>query len=256
MSTIRSRFTRSALACLVFGGLAANDGAAQPGSLDAGFDAGTNIGAIHSLAVQLDGKILIGGDPGAGRDAITFARLLSDGSADPAFDTGSGVNGAVHRILVQEDGRILIAGAFTTYNGIASPGVARLNNDPAPGFLQFLSASFRVPEESGPATITVRRIGGSQGGVSVNYEVRRGTARSGKDFAPRSGRLSFADAETVKTFTVPVRDDASAEGEETIQLLLSHPHGGARLGEPAEAVLTIVENDRDPERSDRRPDRQ
>jgi hypothetical protein len=81
----------------------------------------------------------------------------------------------------------------------------------------------------------------------VNYEVRGGTAKPGQDFLSRSGNITFADGETVKTFIVPIRDDLLVEGDETIQLLLRHPRDGAQLGDPVEALLTIFENDRTPD---------
>jgi len=47
---------------------------------------------------------------------------------------------------------------------------------------------------------------------------------------------------------LPIIDDAVYEGNETVNLVLSSPTGGATLGSPSAAVLTIVEND--PQSSD------
>jgi uncharacterized delta-60 repeat protein len=205
-----------------------------------------------AVAVQEDGRILYAGTshpPGTDPPALGLVRLNADGTFDPTFQAGTGFElaGYVQAITLQADGKVLIGGGFITVNGVPRIGIARLNNDPAPGFIQFLSAQFRVLEESDAPTITVRRTGGSRGAVSVNYEVRAGTAQPGQDFLSRSGNITFADGETVKTFPVPIRDDELVEGDETIQLLLRHPRGGAQLGDPVEALLTIFENDRTPD---------
>ena len=99
------------------------------GSLDAGFDPG--LGAdndVWAIAVQGDGKILIGGDftsyDGTARNRL--ARLNADGSLDTTFDPGSGADSTVFRIAVQGDGRILIAGAFTEYDGTPRNRIARI----------------------------------------------------------------------------------------------------------------------------------
>lgn len=204
-----------------------------------------------AVAVQADGKILYAGTshPAASYPLQAgLNRLNVDGTLDPTFQAGAGSElfGYVQAIALQADGKVLIGGGFITVNGTPRIGIARLNNDPAPGFIQFLSRHFRVLEEFGPATFTVVRTGGSLGTVSVNYTVRAGTAKPGQDFQPHSGRLVFADGETVKTLVVSIVDDALVEGDETIELQLSHPRG-ALLGEPAEAVLTIWENDRAPD---------
>ncbi|HEU0010326.1 MAG TPA: Calx-beta domain-containing protein [Verrucomicrobiae bacterium] len=226
------------------------------GSLDEGFNpqlcCASDDPVGVAVAVQEDGRILYAGTsypPGTYPPQTGLNRLNADGSLDPTFQAGAGfeLEGYVQAIALQADGKVLIGGGFITVNGVPRIGIARLNNDPAPGFIQFLSRHFRVLEEFGPATFTVRRTGGSLGAVSVHYEVRAGTAKPGQDFQPRSGRIVFADGETVKTISVSVGDDALVEGDETIQLLLSHPRGGAQLADPAEAVLTIGENDREPD---------
>ncbi|MCB0768305.1 MAG: thrombospondin type 3 repeat-containing protein, partial [Flavobacteriales bacterium] len=104
------------------------------GSLDTSFDPG--IGAdndVRSIAVQSDGKILIGGQfasyDGTSRNRI--ARLNTNGSLDSSFDPGSGANNAdgVLAIEIISDGKIIIGGNFNTYDGISRSGVARLNTN-------------------------------------------------------------------------------------------------------------------------------
>ncbi len=102
------------------------------GSLDAAFTPGTGPNAaIHTAALQPDGKIIIGGFfttyNGITRNYI--ARLNSDGSLDASFNPGSGANNLVITTSIQPDGKIIIGGYFTTYNGLARSRIARLNSD-------------------------------------------------------------------------------------------------------------------------------
>lgn len=108
--------------------------------------------------------------------------------------------------------------------------------------VQFSSGTYSVNENAGSRTITVTRTGGTSA-VGVSYATSNGTATAGSDYTSSSGTLSFATNETSKTFTVPIIDDASVEGDQTVNLTLSNPSGGATLGSPATAVLTIVDND-------------
>ncbi len=125
---------------VVGGAFATVDGAERPrlarfaadGSLDATFAAafGTN-DIIRAIAVQADGKILVGGDfwsvGGVSRQVV--ARLNPDGSLDETFGAVTGPNGTVHSIVVQADGRVLIGGWFTTVDNQSANRIARLNAD-------------------------------------------------------------------------------------------------------------------------------
>jgi uncharacterized delta-60 repeat protein len=87
---------------------------------------------VYALAVQPDGRIVIGGDFTSYNGVTNFnhiARLNADGSVDASFTPGAGVNGSVRAISVQLDGKILIGGIFTNVNGFARNRVARLNSD-------------------------------------------------------------------------------------------------------------------------------
>lgn len=86
--------------------------------------------AVHAIALQPDGKAIIGGDftiANGGRPRI--ARMRIDGFADTSFNIGTGANARVSAVLVQPDGKVVIAGAFTTFNGVLRNRIARLNAD-------------------------------------------------------------------------------------------------------------------------------
>jgi hypothetical protein len=114
---------------------------------------------------------------------------------------------------------------------------------PTNGTFAFSSATYSVNEGAGTVTIEVKRTDGGVGAVSVNYAATSGTATDGQDFTAVSGTLDFAANEFTKTFTIVINNDTLVENDEIINLTLSNPTGGAVLGTPATAVVTIVDND-------------
>ena len=68
----------------------------------------------------------------------------------------------------------------------------------------------------------------------TNCDVVTGVASSRCDYATSVGRLSFAAGETSKTISIPIVDDAFAEGNESFTITLSNaigaPAGHARHG--------------------------
>lgn len=92
--------------------------------------AGTN-NEVHAIAVQPDGKIVIGGvfTNYNGTTTNRIARLNADGTLDNSFNSGTGASSTVYSISLQDNGKIIIGGHFTTYNSTARIRVARLNAD-------------------------------------------------------------------------------------------------------------------------------
>jgi len=94
------------------------------GILDTGFDPGVGItntsgvlAKLLSVAVQEDGKVVIGGDfiqyNGVSRKYL--ARLNSDGSLDTNFNSaGTLTNNLVYTIAIQDNGKILVGGTLSS----------------------------------------------------------------------------------------------------------------------------------------------
>jgi hypothetical protein len=80
-----------------------------------------------SVAVQPDGKIVLGGDFTIPHNRI--ARLKPDGKIDPDFNPGTGANALVYCVAVQADGRIVLGGYFTTVNDTLREYIARLDKN-------------------------------------------------------------------------------------------------------------------------------
>ncbi|MBD2314037.1 hypothetical protein H6G20_20415 [Desertifilum sp. FACHB-1129] len=114
-----------------------------------------------------------------------------------------------------------------------------------PGSLQFSASTFRISEDGTPITaVTVTRIGGSQGEVSVVLTLTDGSATAPDDYDNTPIVVTFADGDiTPKTVNIPIVDDDLVEGDETVNLFLSNPSGGATLGSNQTATLIIIDND-------------
>ncbi|HEY8402551.1 MAG TPA: T9SS type A sorting domain-containing protein [Cytophagaceae bacterium] len=100
------------------------------GTLDPTFAAGMGANnSIRTLAIQSDGKILVGGDFTSfnGVSMNYIARLNADGTVDNSFTFGSGANYYVYSIAIQSDGKILAGGGFTSFNGVSANRIVRLN---------------------------------------------------------------------------------------------------------------------------------
>jgi uncharacterized delta-60 repeat protein len=107
------------------------------GSVDTSFNPGsgvlpeTPLTTVYAVAIQSNGKILIGGNfTEVGGDTRQYvARLNTDGSVDSGFDTSTGANDTVRALDLQSDGKVVIGGEFTLIHSTAITGTARLNID-------------------------------------------------------------------------------------------------------------------------------
>ncbi|MBC8094581.1 MAG: DUF11 domain-containing protein, partial [Akkermansiaceae bacterium] len=88
-------------------------------------------GSVYALAIQGDGKILIGGEFSIvnGQNRNRIARLNQNGSLDNSFFVTSGADGTIFNINPQTDGTIYVGGAFTSFNDTHRLGFTRLNAD-------------------------------------------------------------------------------------------------------------------------------
>jgi len=108
------------------------------GSLDKSFNPGSGLNdsissnpKIHSLVIQSDGKILVGGCFYGEYKCVRpfLARLKIDGSLDTSFKpNGANFGDEINSIAIQPDGKVLIGGNFTSYNNLSTPRICRILN--------------------------------------------------------------------------------------------------------------------------------
>ena len=163
--------------------------------------------------------------------------ILPDSIVEPAETFGV-------RLSNPTNGALL--GASTYIQNQLRDGSSGGGGNPAGGALAFSTTAFVVSESVGAAVITVNRSGSTTGAVSVHYATSNGSA-SAADYTSASGTLNWAAGDsTAQSFSVAINDDALAETNETIVLTLTSPTGGAALGNPVTATLTINDNDHTP----------
>ena len=112
----------------------ARDSSFNPSPQGGGFG---GVPHVFSIAMQPDGKILAGGHFSTigGQIRNNIARLNTDGTADPAFNSdvhgGDSAAIAVYTIALQADGKVLVGGSFIRIGALTRNCIARL--DPATG---------------------------------------------------------------------------------------------------------------------------
>ena len=125
----------------------------------------------------------------------------------------------------------------------ASATIVIADNDQAPlsGLVQFSGAEYSVGETDTILRVTVQRVNGSSGSITVNYQTVDDTAKADGDYTANSGALTFSDGETTKTIEVIIIDDEAVEDDELLKIQLS----GENLGSPILATIVITDNDTD-----------
>lgn len=191
-------------------------------------------------------------------------RLLPDGTMDPSWQLPR--QEAVRALLGTLPNGDVIAYAGTRGSGVPWEGeqlgavghwtILHIRaNPPASGFLAGMVkvlipyedphltvdvANLWVLEFAGTARIVCRRLGDASQPASIEFKTTDGTALAGQDFDAVAGTLTFAAGETQKVIEVPIRNDDSAEGDETFHVVFASPQGIAEV-HTVDVPVTIVD---------------
>lgn len=119
-----------------------------------------------------------------------------------------------------------------------------------PGIFSLEDADIFVNEDVGTIDVTIHRIDGSDGRVSINYRTSDATTTTNSfrdplknDYVSQSGNFTFADGETSRSVSIPITDDTKREGDEYFRLVISGASGGATLGSRDEQNITIIDDE-------------
>jgi hypothetical protein len=196
-------------------------------------------------------------NPADGTTTLVGTTLGVSGTVN-GFDIPEGVNASTSGGPVTGTGyaALTVAGVARLYTVDLSAGTAALVGTigsgttaisglavvPA-GTIEFQSATYSVAESGTSATLTLTRSGGSAGAVSVTVDAVGGTATAGTDFPGGPYTVNFADGQTTATLTVPLTDDTTLEGSETILLVISSVGPNGVVGAAKTATLTVNDDE-------------
>jgi uncharacterized delta-60 repeat protein len=196
-------------------------------------------GAVGAIAIQSDGKILVGGNFNTFNEqaANRMARLNSDGTLDTSFSVGTGFGAVVDRLTVtslkiQEDGKIVVTGSFSRFTGILVNRIVRLNSDGSldtsfntgSGF-SFYGQSLAIQSDG---KILVGGLFSTFNGVAVNRLVRLnsdGTLDAEFTNNIGSGTESLAGALSGGVYSLIVQPDGKIFGGGSFEKFNNTPAG-------------------------------
>ena len=125
---------------------------------------------------------------------------------------------------------------------IATEGIYTLNND-SKGMFELGATSYDV-EKGKPATVTIKRVGGSKGSATVRFITEPGTGVHGKVYQDTTQDVTFAEGETEKTVTIPTIDfTEQADSIFDFKAKLTSATDGALLGFATESTIRVMKAD-------------
>jgi choice-of-anchor B domain-containing protein len=121
------------------------------------------------------------------------------------------------------------------------------NFDVSNGRLGFGEIATTGVENAGTINVRVRRVLGRVGDVSLQYMTTAGSASDGADYTGAGGTLTWSNGDMAdKVIAIPVNDDTSVEGAESLTVTLSGLTGLATLDGSSSLTVTITDNDTAP----------
>lgn len=194
-----------------------------------------------------------------GRKAkVNYSLISGTALIGDDFEANSGTlvfneNESVKQIAVKINADAFVEPDETFKVKLASPSnlaisddeaIGTIQNDDVGGSVQLQAAVSEIGEAGKSITINVARTGGNAAGIIFRYATTNGTATANQDYLPSEGKLVFDAGDSVKSFIVPILDDAIDEPTiETVNLTISDISGGAVLGSQTTAVLNIIDDD-------------
>ena len=115
----------------------------------------------------------------------------------------------------------------------------------APDFGSFRwdDANVEVLENAGSLSLTIERIDGAEGSVSVTYTTVDDSAVAGTDYVADAGTAEFIENELTETVTITITDNAAVQGDRTFFVDLTAATEGG-LSAPTR-VTVLIRDDED-----------
>jgi hypothetical protein len=118
----------------------------------------------------------------------------------------------------------------------------RLTAGVAQQTVQFSSSSYSMGADQGSVGLTIYRLGGGAGNITVDYATSDGLAVAGLDYTSVSGTLAWtANDVSPRTVTVPLLfTNTILKANRQFLVSLSNATGGATLGDASAALVVIL----------------
>lgn len=130
-------------------------------------------------------------------------------------------------------------GATLAGNNLATVNISGVKNS---GMLAFTNNTLVVLENQSNIAVVVSRNGGSEGLVSIDYELISQSAIISEDIVAASGTLTWEDGDiSPKTINLTLINDNQTEPEEIVELRLT-ANGDAQVA-PANALIITIRDD-------------
>lgn len=180
---------------------------------------------------------------------ITFTGTGSILTADPLLLPLADNGGPTKTCALQAGSPALNAGGGSTattdqrgFRIVSAPDLGAFETQLG-GSFTFSSTGFSTNEGS-TATVTIKRLGGSEGTASVRVFTQTGTA-SAADFTARTdaatSNVLFWEGQDTATISIATTSDSLLEANELFSVKLSLPSPGCTLGAITTATVVIVD---------------
>ena len=116
------------------------------------------------------------------------------------------------------------------------------DDTPARGVITFETSTLSFNESEGEVNITLIRVDGEFGDLTINYNVSDNSATQGSDFTLTNGEITFLGSDVEKTITLAITDDNTDENDEVFSITLSSDDPSI-IGEIDEVTISIIDND-------------
>jgi hypothetical protein len=204
------------------------------------------VGGSSGIAVATYGTV--GGSAVAGTDYTPAFGTLAWGDGDSApktFTVGIAPGGPGGAGGAGGAGATSFTVALLSASGAgfgapidATVSLAAATTVATPGALELSAAGYDVTQNEGAVTVTVNRIGGSNGIAIATFGTFDGSAVAGTDYTASFGTLTWPDGDaTPRTFTVPVSPGGTGAKSFTVALLSA---SGAGFGDPIDATVLVA----------------
>jgi Calx-beta domain len=114
------------------------------------------------------------------------------------------------------------------------------NAQAATSTISLSSSTYSVAQNTGSASITVKRTGSLDKAARINYATLNSTAYAGVDYTYAIGTLRWAAGDaTERKVSVPISNTSPFSGNKTFRVALSYAGGSSTLSLPSSATITI-----------------